>query len=274
MASTEPNGFAPRPGEGGHTTAGSRSAGKAETHRRDLEGKEIERNNPEVGEAEKLQRDGPAASKGGAVRISSVKEEALSDREVHPAAIGRSDATPPPARESDRRVEWVRSAVARYERPLTQYALHLLGGDLERSRDLVQEAFLRLCDQDEGAVGGHLVEWLYTVCRNLAIDLKRKERRMRLITDEQQDTFAATYESPTDAAERVDVYNRVTEVMQSLPPRQQEIVRLKFQHGMSYKEIAEVMNLTSTNVGFILHTAIKTLREGMGSDPQRTGSDV
>ncbi|QOV91602.1 RNA polymerase sigma factor [Humisphaera borealis] len=165
------------------------------------------------------------------------------------------------ARESDRRVEWVRSAVALHERPLTQYAVHLLAGDLERARDLVQEAFLRLCDQDQDAIEGHVVEWLYTVCRNLAIDVKRKERRMRLITDEQQDSFAATYESPTDAAEREDSFGRVTEVIQNLPPRQQEIVRLKFQHGMSYKEIGKVMNLTATNVGFILHTAIKSLRE-------------
>jgi RNA polymerase sigma-70 factor (ECF subfamily) len=145
--------------------------------------------------------------------------------------------------------------------------LHILAGDLERARDLVQEAFLRLCDQDQQAVEGHLAEWLYTVCRNLAIDQKRKERRMRLMNEEQQDSFAAEHESPTDVAERVDAYSRVVEVMQGLPPRQQEIVRLKFQHGMSYKEIGQVMNLTATNVGFILHTAIRSLRERLGADP-------
>ena len=65
----------------------------------------------------------------------------------------------------------------------------------------------------------------------------------------------------TEAAERVDSYGRVVEAIACLPPRQQEIVRLKFQHGMSYKQIADVMKLTPTNVGFILHTAIKTLRD-------------
>jgi RNA polymerase sigma factor (sigma-70 family) len=166
----------------------------------------------------------------------------------------------PKPRPSDARVEWVRSAVARYERPLTQYAAHLVGGDAERARDLVQEAFLRLCDQDPAAVESHLAEWLYTVCRNLAIDAKRKDRRLRLLSDEQEATFAADHESPTDAAERVDAYDRVVDAMAVLPQRQQEIVRLKFQHGMSYKQIGEVMNLTATNVGFILHSAIKALR--------------
>ena len=172
----------------------------------------------------------------------------------------------PGARASDRRVEWVRGAVARYERPLTRYAAHVLGGDLDRARDLVQEAFLRLCDQDQRAVDGHLAEWLYTVCRNLAIDQKRKDRRMRLISDEQQGSIAADHENPTDAAERVDSYGRVVEAMADLPARQQEIVRLKFQHGLSYKEIGQVMNLTATNVGFILHTAIKSLRAQLGAD--------
>jgi RNA polymerase sigma-70 factor (ECF subfamily) len=37
-------------------------------------------------------------------------------------------------------------------------------------------------------------------------------------------------------------------------------VRLKFQHGLSYKEIGAVLNLTATNVGFILHTALKAVR--------------
>src|SRR4051794_13394171 len=102
-------------------------------------------------------------------------------------------ASPPVARPSDKRVEWVRSAVARFERPLTQYATHVIGGDLERARDLVQEVFLRLCDQEQDGVESHLAEWLYTVCRNLAIDARRKERRMRLISEEQEATFAAEH---------------------------------------------------------------------------------
>jgi len=130
----------------------------------------------------------------------------------------------------------------------------------------VQEVFLRLCDQEQDAVESHLAEWLYTVCRNLAIDARRKERRMRLISEEQEATFAAEHESPNEAAERVDSYGRVVEAMQALPPRQQEIVRLKFQHGMSYKQIGEVMKLTATNVGFILHTAIKSLRDQLAEE--------
>src|ERR1700735_4328532 len=95
-------------------------------------------------------------------------------------------ACPPDGTASADHAKWVRDAVTRYERQLTQYAAHITG-DPERARDVVQDAFLRLCDQDAETVGSHLAEWLYTVCRNLAIDVKRKEKRMRLMSDEQAD---------------------------------------------------------------------------------------
>ncbi len=52
----------------------------------------------------------------------------------------------------------------------------------------------------------------------------------------------------------------------SLPPRQQEVLLLKFQHGLSYKQIAHVTGLSVSNVGFLIHTAIKALRQKLGDD--------
>jgi RNA polymerase sigma-70 factor (ECF subfamily) len=45
-----------------------------------------------------------------------------------------------------------------------------------------------------------------------------------------------------------------------LPPNQQEVVRLKFQHGFSYKEISRITELTVTNVGFLIHAAVTRMR--------------
>jgi DNA-directed RNA polymerase specialized sigma24 family protein len=46
-----------------------------------------------------------------------------------------------------------------------------------------------------------------------------------------------------------------------LPKNQREVLRLKFQCDLSYKEISAVTQLSVTNVGFLIHTAIKTLRK-------------
>jgi len=45
-----------------------------------------------------------------------------------------------------------------------------------------------------------------------------------------------------------------------LPRNQQEVIRLKFQNGFSYKEISRITALSVTNVGFLIHTAVTQLR--------------
>src|SRR5882672_5998109 len=70
----------------------------------------------------------------------------------------------------------------RYERPLVRYASSLLG-DVDSARDVVQETFIRLL-RVSSAEGGQGIEpprleaWLFTVCRNCAIDHQRKHSRI------------------------------------------------------------------------------------------------
>ena len=166
--------------------------------------------------------------------------------------------------EADR--EWLRASVRRYERPLVAYAAHLTGG-LESARDVVQETFVRLCAAERADVEPRLAAWLFAVTRNGAIDHRRKQRRMRLVEDDEPFAGLVAGQSPPDvAAERGDSLSAVLDTLSTLPPVQQEAVRLKFQHALSYKEIAAVLNLTVTNVGFILHTALKAVRSRLEDD--------
>ena len=50
-------------------------------------------------------------------------------------------------------------------------------------------------------------------------------------------------------------------MLEALPERQQEVIRLKFQGGLSYREIANVMDLTVNHVGVLLHLGLKAIRE-------------
>ena len=74
-------------------------------------------------------------------------------------------------------MDWIQTAMERHSGPLLRYA-NGLTGNAETARDVVQETFLRLCRAERGRVEGHLAAWLYTVCRNLALDVHRKERHM------------------------------------------------------------------------------------------------
>ena len=179
----------------------------------------------------------------------------------------------------------------RYERPLVRYALSIVG-ELDTARDVVQETFIAYAEGRGPVAGaptaGHrsngsrkptiappadpasstessatdaarrIEAWLFTVCRNRAIDHQRKQSRiipMYPIDDR-------TSEEPGPAAllERQETALSLLRLLEKLTQNQREVIRLKFQNDLSYKEIAEITQLSVTNVGFLLHTGLKKLR--------------
>lgn len=159
----------------------------------------------------------------------------------------------------DSQAGWIHSALDRYERPLVRYAAGLLG-DAERARDVVQDTFLRLCKADRGKLDGQLGPWLYTVCRNRAFDVRRKEGRMSVVETHRLDEREGNGRAPDLAAEQQEDEDAVLRVVATLPERQQEALRLKFQHGMTYREIAAIMDLPLSTVSHTITQALRTLR--------------
>ncbi len=159
--------------------------------------------------------------------------------------------------------QWIQETVRQYERPLTQYAAHLLR-DPEAARDVVQEIFTRLCAANRADLDGHVAQWLYTACRNRVVDVLRKERRMKPLTDATLAIEPASAQEPGRMLEMRDNLSAVMRALGALPAGQQEVVRLKFQQGLSYRQIAAVTGHSIGNVGFLLHTAIHALRKRIG----------
>lgn len=160
---------------------------------------------------------------------------------------------------------WIHAAVDLYEGPLLGYATRLTGS-VEAARDVVQETFLRLCRSEPTEVQPHLAQWLYTVCRNRALELARKETRMKTLTEDRARETTREIAGPTVLVEGRETLSKVLQLLDTLPQKQQEVVRLKFQNGLSYREISAVTELSVTNVGYLLHTALQKLREQMNED--------
>jgi RNA polymerase sigma factor (sigma-70 family) len=156
-------------------------------------------------------------------------------------------------------IAYLESTFADQKVPLLRYATRLLG-DADRARDVVQDTFVRLMAQDPGVINGHTVEWLYTVCRHRALDILRKENRMKRFEDGQVERLSAEDHHPGRELERAETNSTILELIDRLPPNQQEVVRLKFQNGFSYKEISRITELSVSNVGFLIHTAVRRLR--------------
>jgi RNA polymerase sigma-70 factor (ECF subfamily) len=178
----------------------------------------------------------------------------------------------------------------RYERPLVRYAQSIVG-DVDSARDVVQEVFIKLarggfgdrgsdCGIREGDNGteprplpsdlrsppAHLEAWLFTVTRHRAIDHQRKHSR--IIPMPLPDDRPSGAPSPAATLESRDAERSLLRLLEALSPNQREVIRLKFQNDLSYREIADVTQLSVTNVGFLLHTGLKKLRALISEQPQ------
>jgi RNA polymerase sigma factor (sigma-70 family) len=160
--------------------------------------------------------------------------------------------------------DWLRQVMRRYEGPLVAFAAHVTGSR-ELARDVVQDTFLRLCEADRAQLEGHLAGWLFRVCRNRALDVVKKEGRMSYPGSAQVEAAASGGASPAAQVEARRELSEVLRVLASLPASQQEVVRLKLQANLSYAEISEVTGHSVSNVGVLLHTALKTIRQRMGN---------
>lgn len=159
-----------------------------------------------------------------------------------------------------------------WESKLLLYTKSLVD-DTESARDIVQESFLKLAKalrrrehppagDADGEGGEHRrrwTAWLFTVARNGALDHLRK--RKPLIREEALMSLPSVGPTPRRALERAELVDRVLQCQKRLTRSQREAIRLRFQDELSYKEIAQVMNISVTNVGFLLHVGLKRLRE-------------
>jgi RNA polymerase sigma-70 factor (ECF subfamily) len=167
--------------------------------------------------------------------------------------------------------DWLRKAVEQYEERLVRYATRIVGCP-DRAQDAVQQTFLQLCRQDRGRVEGHLAEWLYTVCRNEALATLRKGNRERSLEQTDTDSQASHIMSPPDAVLLDESLARVLRLLATLSGDQQETIRLRYEHGLTYRQISQVTGLSVTNVGSLIHRGLKKLREDYGRPSHETES--
>jgi RNA polymerase sigma-70 factor (ECF subfamily) len=154
-----------------------------------------------------------------------------------------------------------------YQGRLIRFATRITG-DLESARDVVQDTFLRLCREDPEKTRDHLAPWLFRVCRNRALDVRRKETPLTPLDDTTAANLTKSAEHPMAALETSEAARRVLALLGALPDAQREVLRLRFQEELSYKEISAVTNHSVSHVGVLIHTGLKTLRQRLA--PNRT----
>jgi RNA polymerase sigma-70 factor (ECF subfamily) len=158
--------------------------------------------------------------------------------------------------------ETIEELFAALESPLLGYALRFVG-EPGAAEDLVQEAFMKLHAQFDAVREPR--KWLYRTVHNLALNNRRAADKIVPLEQPSEDGSSTTQDTadpqplPDEQIARWEGIGLVRLSVETLDERSRELVRLKFNEGLSYKEIAARTGLSVGNVGYVLHHAIKAI---------------
>jgi RNA polymerase sigma-70 factor (ECF subfamily) len=153
--------------------------------------------------------------------------------------------------------------IQRWDRKIQGAIYRVMGSD-EEARDLCQEAFLRAF-RGLGTFKreARFSSWLYQIALNVCRDrLRRRKGRTQVSLDELEGDPAVIVKGPTalDLVERGDLARAVALAMESLPPEQREVVILKEYQGLTFPEIADVLDVPVSTVKTRLYRGLDLLR--------------
>ena len=156
---------------------------------------------------------------------------------------------------------WVEAVMTEHEKPLLRYAMRIVNCP-GAAQDVVQNVFIKLVRLPEALAlnDGHLKGWLYRVTHNEAVDHVRRESRLHLLHERQgEDPVFAAPEAASDPRPHDERVQLVLTEVRRLRPQEQQVILLRLQEGLSYREISAATGRSEGHVGCILHHAVKKL---------------
>jgi len=131
------------------------------------------------------------------------------------------------------------------------------------AQDVVQEAYLRAFKSFRGFHGTNGRAWLLTIVRNTSYTLLKRNRAADLTTTFDEEIHATADESvsPTTILEHSEDAELIRQAMNELPADFREILVLRHQEGLSYKEIADIAQIPPGTVMSRLARARARLKE-------------
>ena len=158
---------------------------------------------------------------------------------------------------------WLKRCLIQNEAPLIRYTKHLVR-NMEVAQEIVQDSFLKLWQQKQSELEGRETPWLFTTCRNSGYDwLRRKKKSISLDQDENSPEIADAALNADEMLLLQDDHARLHYLISKLSDRQREILLMKFESNMSYKEISDITGMSVSHIGVLIHNVINKLRQNM-----------
>ncbi len=156
--------------------------------------------------------------------------------------------------------------IVRYQHRLLRYLLYLTG-NRETAEDLFQETWMRVLLRGAQYNGNARFDtWLFTIARNLLIDLRRKRTMASLdemceaAGDERPFEVASDTPNPFDRYQTQEDGQRVAEALLTLDPLHREVLVLRFHEELALEEIATVTRAPLSTVKSRLYRGLAALK--------------
>lgn len=169
--------------------------------------------------------------------------------------------------------KWVRLAqqgsrrafdkIVRLYTPRIFRLLYDLTGNYEDAKDLTQEAFMKAYVNVNRFRGeAKFSTWLYRIAYNVAVDYKRKDRKMVRVDWESQEKAASlkSYD-PSESGIYTGSHEAIETALQKLTPSQRTAVVLNYYHGFRMREIGDILGCSESTARVHLFRALKKLKD-------------
>jgi RNA polymerase sigma-70 factor (ECF subfamily) len=147
-----------------------------------------------------------------------------------------------------------------YYSRLCRYAYYILGNK-HSAEDVVQSLFARIWEQRESLkIEGKTDSYLFVAVRNASYNYLKSNLNQKMNETE----YMMNNEEDNSLVDRVTFLRKLQEALNQLPEQCREIYCMKNMEGLTYKEIAEYLQISERTVDVQIYRALKKLRELMG----------
>ncbi|HKT44787.1 MAG TPA: RNA polymerase sigma factor, partial [Gaiellaceae bacterium] len=174
---------------------------------------------------------------------------------------GRADRAIP------READLTRALYERYAAQIFRFCLHQLGSR-EEAEDAVQSTFLNAFRGiKRGVVPEQESAWLFKIAHNVCLSRRRSTWRRGRI--ESPADFEVVEELTPAPSRLADELLGLQDVLEQMPESQRRAILLREWQGLSYREIAEELELSQAAVETLIFRARRSLANGLESPPER-----
>jgi len=150
--------------------------------------------------------------------------------------------------------------------PLVRYLLPFLDS-VEAAEDAAQESFVRLWEHRDRWESGSARALVFRIGRNMALDLRRRAEVRRGWRRLHRQRPTSSPPTPEEEFRGTEALLRFGEALESLPPRRRDVFELIRLRGLSYRDAAEVLDVSDRTVANHLRLAMKDLRHLLSEFP-------